>query len=91
MKTIRNALTGLAALATVAFSSGCSSPDDAIQAARAQGWKDVQITSSAYVFQWTCQGGEKKYHIKGINPAGQESQANVCCGHSSYKGCTIRF
>ncbi len=80
-------LVGLVAALTI----GCSNNNDALNAAQNAGWKDVQITGSSYLFNLTCQEGEKGYDITGINPAGKRATAVVCCGHDSFKGCTIRY
>lgn len=71
---------------------GCSSQDDAIQAAKSAGWKNVYVTKQEFFFNFTCQEGEMAYRIQGLNPRNEPSKATVCCGYTTpFKGCTIRY
>ena len=70
---------------------GCSSEEDAIQAAQSAGWSDVAVVGNSYFFTLNCSDGEMAYSIEGINPGGQRAEATVCCGHTNLKGCTIRY
>ncbi len=84
--------TAFAILALMASLTACSNDNDAQIAAKHAGWTNVNVTDSSYWLDFTCGDHQKAYEIKGINPSGQESEATVCCGHSTFmKGCTIRY
>ncbi|MDD4877509.1 MAG: hypothetical protein PHO02_00550 [Candidatus Nanoarchaeia archaeon] len=88
MKTLTKIL-GVGGL--LAALGGCSSPSEAVRAAEAQGWSNVNVTDSDYALNFTCGENEIAYRIEGLNPAGRYSEATVCCGWTKIKGCTIRY
>ena len=78
---------------TLAALTACSDEEKALNAAHSAGWgKDTTVTSSSYIFDFTCAESEMAYEISGKNAAGKPATATVCCGYMTLsKGCTIRY
>ena len=79
--------TLLATLFAVALLSGCTAPNDAQKALKAQGFTDV--TTGGYAF-FGC-GNDDAFHTEftATNPTGQRVSGVVCSGW--FKGATIRY
>ncbi|OGY53858.1 MAG: hypothetical protein A2912_04895 [Candidatus Buchananbacteria bacterium RIFCSPLOWO2_01_FULL_40_23b] len=84
-------ISGLTGLVIASTMGACSDNETALSAARAAGFKNVEVRDTYFWLGALCQGGEKEYQIMGENNSGKMGLVSVCCGYTSFKKCTVRY